>query len=152
MLEDRKNQKVNFNKILRRLESENYDNELLNRIDSNKSINKPKKRGFLKEIQELKELLNNNNDLIKNISTVRDENYSHLDPKRDNLGPSLNDYKIATELASSIYNRLSSIIKGSSTKFDKTTDWQIDPIIKALTDNYNDQFTEYAKMRKNASR
>jgi hypothetical protein len=137
ILDDKFNQKRNINKLIKRLESEDYDVRLIEKILSNPFIENQNKEKFLAEIKDIKESIKGKENLIIKISKVRDENYAHFDPNRQNTGPTLSEYQEASEFASDVYNRISFQINGSKTMFNHTESWSIDHVIKILIENYN---------------
>jgi hypothetical protein len=137
ILDDKNNQKRNINKLIKRLESDNYDVDLTEKIHSNPNIKNNNKEKFLAELKDIKERIKGKETLIRKISKVRDENYAHFDPNRQNTGPTLLEYQEASEFASDIYNMLNFQVNGSKTLFNHTEPWSIDHVIKILTENYN---------------
>jgi len=149
VLDDNKNQKRNINKLLRRLESENWNLELINEVDSNTIVNEPRKQNVLKEVKLIKDAIESKGDLIKSIVKVRNQNYAHFDPTRDKSGPSVKTYEDAVVFTSDIYNRLSLVMFGNTTAFNEVEDWEIDPILKSmskeLTERLNDRKIRFSK-------
>jgi hypothetical protein len=137
ILDNKDNQKRNINKLIKRLETENHDKYLIEKISSNPFIENPNKEKFLTEIIAIKATIKGKENLIRKISKVRDENYAHFDPDRKNTGPTLLEYQEASEFASDIFNRINFQINGSKTMFNHTEPWSIDHVIKILAENYN---------------
>jgi hypothetical protein len=142
ILQDNENQKRNINKLLRRLECESWDIELAKAVEANRFVQNPGRASVIKEVMDIKDKIATKTELIESIIKVRNQNYAHFDPTRDKTGPSVKKYAEAVVLASDVYNRLSFIMFRTSTPFEHTKDWEIDPILRSLSKELTDWLEE----------
>lgn len=145
ILQDNDNQKRNLNKLIRRLESEPWNEDLRLAVEANYCLERPGRNAVIEETLRIKDEIVLRKDLIGSIIKVRNQTYAHFDPTRDKLGPTVKKYEEAVIFASELYNKLSFVMFGTSTAFNCVDDWKIDPILRSLSK----ELTDWLEERKN---
>ena len=143
ILTDNRTQKRNVFRLFSALETQEYDNELKDRLNSEDEYLAKDKDDLINEVNRLRKLVDNKADLIKRVKEVRDKAYAHYDPDRAGFGPSLLDYQELVNLSEEIYNGLHLKLFGSTMFFKHTIPWEIDPLMRSAAE----QFTSIIERR-----
>jgi len=78
--------------------------------------------------------LNDNQEIIDKIIVARDQTYAHNDPISGEKIPAMKDLESMIRACSDIYNRISGEFFKSRTGFEQTGEWNIDYILKELSE------------------
>lgn len=101
-----------------------------------------------KVIEKTREKLNQNNDLTEKIIKARNQTYAHNDPIPGKKAPAMKDLGTMVQLCSEIYNDFSGELFKSRTGFERTKDWDIDYILKELSNRRTQHLEELERKRK----
>ena len=150
---DNKNQKRNFHKLCDCLESRKYGKGIKDQLIKNKetsivSVFKSRDE-ILKATEQIRTKLTSHTELIKKIVNARDKIYAHRDPK-----PKVNVIKIQElqqliNLSDEIINSLRGGLFNTHTDFKRTSDWDIDYVIKGLSENLKLKMDGFKERKKN---
>jgi hypothetical protein len=144
LLSESDNQKLNFFKLLKILESEPYDNPLKQKIKLKEVDDKKSRMEFVKALDGYRKLLESKNELIKSVTTVRDKAFAHHDEDRKPFGPSFEEYDELMKICLLIWNGLNRKISGASTILD-VSNFDIDPIIIHAAKSYGQMINKRKK-------
>lgn len=122
-----KNQKWNFIKLFNRIQNEGIDGSLLKTIlingqmrDSGDTVYE-NTIGSVKELknsaQELKQIIESQEEIVRKVKTLRDTVYAHFDEKSDII-VSNEELNILVDLASEVFNRFFGSLDNVSTNFE----------------------------------
>ncbi|MFY0594732.1 hypothetical protein [Roseivirga sp.] len=92
--------------------------------------------------------LNENKDLIEKIIKARNQTYAHNDPIPGKKVPTMKDLGTMVQLCSEIYNDFSGELFKSRTGFERTNDWDVDYILKELSNRRTKLLEELERKKK----
>lgn len=134
LLSSSRNQRYNFNKLLDRLENEEFDEDLTNLIETNKNISFSavfrSKDEMFEKIKLFRNEIEENKETIDKFVTLRDTLYAHRDPEAKPQDIILSDADRLSDLVKRLYNCFRGGFYDIHFWFDRTVDWDIDFILK----------------------
>jgi hypothetical protein len=138
ILTDSGNQKRNVHKLFKTIETQEFDDELKNRLKNDDKYLAKSRDELIDEINRLKGLIGEQTNLIERVKVVRDKAYAHYDPDRVKFGLSLVEYQVLVDLSAEIYNGLHLKLFGSTMLFKHTIPWEIDSVIRMAAKQFTD--------------
>jgi hypothetical protein len=149
LVSESKNQKFNLFKLLKRLESEKLDQEILDRFEVNKDLSYghhfKTHQDLLDEIIRLKNKLDSQSETIKKVTTSRDTLYAHRDKDALPQNVTLDDVALLIDLCVEVFNSLRGGIFDIHTDMTRTTDWSIDYVLKECANNRTNKLAKLGK-------
>lgn len=147
-----KNQRRSLNKLFILIKKNEYDTELNDLLNRNKS-----KIGLFTTRQNISEVIDllavdieSHRDIINSVNIARNQYYAHSDPSPDILKLSLTELELLIKLSIKIYDSLSGNILNEKFMFSMITDWDIEYPIRILAlherirvDNINKKLSLY---------
>lgn len=151
---DNKNsQKRNLHKLCNCLENESYDDDIMQQLNKNSKTPFSKvfksKDDILEAINVTRNDLSENAVLIKKITSARDQIYAHKDPNPEVIAISMSELETLINLSDIIINRLRGHLFSVHTDFKKTSDWDIDYVLKGLSENFKTKRAKFEDLRRN---
>lgn len=137
--DNKDSQKRNFYKLCNCLEHEKYGKDIADQLVKNSKASFAKvfksKEDILEAVAETRSDLASHEELIKKLVSARNQLYAHTDPKPQIPSINLSELEILTESSGLIFNRLRGQLFNINTDFKSTPTWDIDYIIKGLSEN-----------------
>jgi hypothetical protein len=98
-------------------------------------------------ILSVRKELSEHQDLIKKIIDARDQTYAHNDPIPNKKIPAMKDLEIMIKVCNNLYNSISGELFKSHTGFEHTGDWDIDYILRELSDMRTERLDKIEKLK-----
>jgi hypothetical protein len=131
---EKNNQKRNLYKLFNRLKTDKYDEKMEENLDYHRGSARllSSREDIQKEISLLEKKIENHDNIIEKIVTLRNRFYAHSDPGMELPQVTNSELELLVKLAIEIFNNLAGKLLDSHFKFDHNSDWKIDYIIKVL--------------------
>jgi len=129
-----KNQRRSLNKLFKLVKENEFDSELNELLNRNKSKNGlfTTRQNIFDEIDLLADDIESHRDIITKVNIARDQYYTHSDPFPDIPTLTFSELELLIKLSIKIYNSLSGKILNETFMFGMVTDWNIDYPIRIL--------------------
>jgi hypothetical protein len=148
LFDENKNQKRNLFKLFNRLSLDEYDEKLMERLNSNSNSNRffVNRSDIQTEIFLLKAEIETHKEIIKKVISLRDKFCAHSDPSSVLPRVDNPELEALVKLSVKIYNKIRSNMFDTTFLFDHNADWKVDYPIKMLA-FYKKEQTETLRLK-----
>ncbi|MFI5163903.1 MAG: hypothetical protein ACHQHP_01505, partial [Bacteroidia bacterium] len=133
------------------LENFKYDSTIESLFQKNSksiSIVFKSKQEVLTTVNEVRNILLSKGEIVKKVVTVRDETFAHLDPNRQNIYITIDEFEELINVCANIYNNLRGKFFDVYMEFNSVYDWSIDPVLKIISEYESKRQKDLSELKK----